>query len=65
MKKEITSLRKLRAAFWSENPECARLRKPGPQNNQNADVRVTFCDWLDNAEREGRLASRLADTATL
>ena len=63
---EITNLRKLRAAFWQECPDCALKRKPVPKNSRMAaDVRMTFVDWLDSAERNGRVSSKLANRATL
>lgn len=63
---EITNLRKLRAAFWRECPDCAVKRKPGSKNSQvAADVRMTFVDWLDSAERGGRVSSKLANRETL
>lgn len=61
---KLTSLKTLRAAFWRENPQAARRRGRG-QNDQTTDTRCAFCDWLDAQQKAGRVSERLADRATL
>jgi len=56
-----------RAAFWYEQPlRIARWR--GWRREQNAypcDVRVAWCEWVDAAERSGRMSADLAAKVVL
>jgi hypothetical protein len=55
-------------AFWAENPQAStkRIRSDDGQGFQYvADTRVAFVDWLDNAERLGRVSSDVAQNVTL
>lgn len=69
----LTTEAAVRAAFWRENPR-ARCRlvngahgRPvrASQNLQPTDTRVAFVEWLDMAERDGRVSTALAQRATL
>jgi hypothetical protein len=60
-----TTQSQLRKAFWEEHPECERMRKPGRQNNQVTDVRVTWVDWIDCLQKNGQISEELACRATL
>ena len=59
----ITTQRELRSEFWAtfQNLE----RKTGSQNNQPADTRATFVDWVVSLQRNGEISEKLSDTATL
>lgn len=71
MAHEITNMRQLRATFWRECENVAGVSRrkirnySGNGTMHNTDTRVTFCDWLDNAAKDGRLSESLADRATL
>ena len=62
---KITSTKALRAEFWRQHPHFAVYRSRGRQNRQPTDVRVAWCDWVDNMHRDGRISERLASIATL
>ena len=63
----ITSTRAARAAFLSEIPDALRkrYRRGHPQNKQPCDIRAAWCDWIDAAQKDGRMCAKLADTAIL
>lgn len=47
--------KEMRKAFWQFLKECspslyAQGKRSKRQNEQIADIRVTFCDWLSNCE---------------
>ena len=59
----ITTQRDLRAAFWRAH---AGERRPGwRQNDYRADIRIAWCDYIDEAEQSGAITAALADRATL
>lgn len=60
---KLTTEKKIRAAFWAENPDCNRSK--GGQNEQCTDTRCAFVDWLDYATREGRISEELSEKVTL
>lgn len=63
---ELTSEREARAAFWREHPKMAHRRRSWLRQNQYlADIRTAWCDWVDAAQRDGRMSDRLADRVTL
>ena len=65
-KYEIATEAALREAFWSEHPHCETLRKRGvSQNGQCGEVRMVWCDFVDSAQKEGRISEALADRAVL
>ncbi len=59
----------LRAGFWDEHPdlECRRNRAGNPkrQNDQPADTRMAFVDWIDSLERNDAISEELAERVTL
>lgn len=65
----FTTQNQLRDEFWSMFPEleCRTTRrgKPLSQNQQPADTRMSFVDWIDQLERNGDISERLAQRATL
>ena len=64
-----TTQKQLREEFWSTFPEleCRTNRNgnPLPQNQQPADTRMSFVDWVDQLERNGDISEQLAQRATL
>jgi len=66
----MLSSAEIRAAFWSDHPdmlEAARAagRLKSRQNEQPAEVREAFCNYLDYLHRSGRISDALASRATL
>ena len=65
----ITSQKALREEFWETFTElpCRTNRRgnPLPQNEQPADTRMAFVDWIDMLQRDGDISEQLADRATL
>jgi len=63
----------LRAAFWETFPDLPRrrYRYGWSRSDKTAelvypvDTRVTFCDWLDALQSDGRISEALAARATL
>jgi len=56
----------VRDAFWDEHPEFEDYRDDDKsQNDYNANIRTAFVDWLDYANRSGRLSDDLAGEVTL
>ncbi len=64
-----TSQEQIRAAFWDTFPELARSTGPRgrtlPQNQQPADTRMAFVDYVDTLHRDGMIADKLAQRVTL
>jgi len=60
----ITTQRELRTAFWLEFPEFKRVRG-WTQNQYPAEVRQTWCDYVDTMQRNGQISEALAQRATL
>ena len=63
MKNRLTTQKQLRREFWATFPELQR--RPGRQNNQPVDTRITFVDWLDALCKDGQVSQALAQRATL
>jgi hypothetical protein len=68
-----TNQKQLRALFWATFPDLPRrrYRYSWRQSDKTAelvyptDTRVTWCDWLDELERDGDISPALAARATL
>jgi hypothetical protein len=56
-----TTQKEIRAAFYAEHPTASRR----PQNDQPADIRMAFCEFIDALHRAGLISDSLADRATL
>jgi hypothetical protein len=54
----------LRAAFWRAFPQFQR-RRGATQNDYPADVRATWCDFIEAARSNGEITDRVAESATL
>ncbi len=65
----ITTQKQLREEFWDmfSELECrtGRRGKPSPQNDQPADTRAAFVNWVDQLQRSGDISEALAGRATL
>ena len=60
----------IRRAFWEAHPELdrmarARRTRSKRQNEQNADTRVAFVDWVDGLAKDGQISAELAQNVTL
>lgn len=63
---ELSDETDVQNAFWNEHPEYQRERDDDKtQNDYRADIRIAFCDWVDSAQKEGRLSDDLAGEVTL
>lgn len=64
---EIQTQQQARALFWSECSDQARAAglPSKRQNQQPADVRAEWCEWIDRAARDGRMSETLAQRVTL
>ena len=64
-----TSQEQVRAAFWDTFPDLTRRTGPRgrtlPQNQQPADTRMAFVDYVDRLHRDGMIADKLAQRVTL
>lgn len=56
-----TTQKQIRAAFYAAHPTAQRR----PQNDQPADIRMAFCDFIDALHRAGHISDALAARATL
>jgi hypothetical protein len=63
---ELSDEEEVREAFWEEHPRLAKYRDDAKsQNDYNADIRTAFVDWVDVANRDGRMSGDLAREVTL
>ena len=68
-----TNQKQIRAAFWETFPDLPRRRHRygWSRSDKTAELvypvetRVTFCDWLDTMQSDGRISEALATRATL
>ena len=63
---KIKTLKELRSAFWMNHTEFVGdfvFKKT--QNDYRTDVRVEFCEWVDNLRRNEIIDDNLAIRATL
>ena len=68
MTDKLTTADSVRAAFWEENPDVSRRKirsYDGRGQMFTTDTRCAFVDWLDAAERAGRVSPALAQRVTL
>lgn len=66
----ITTQNQVRVCFWQHHPDLdaiARREKTRNkrQNAQNTDIRVEFCNYVENLRRNGEIHDRLAGKITL
>ena len=55
----------IREAFWSEHPQFQPSDKGERQNDQPADTRMAFVDWIDQLQKSGEISEDLAQDVTL
>ena len=61
-----TTIASIRNAFWEAHPQFKEYRRTRKrQNDYNADIRTSFCDWLDATHKDGLISDKLAQTAAL
>lgn len=64
MKYEITTQAQVKSMFWESHPKFKRI--PGKkQNDYPADIRVSFCDFVERLWRNNQISDKLADLVTL
>lgn len=63
-KYELNTQRFARAVFRRENKGLV-YRLGAEHNDQPADTRMAFVEWVDQAVRSGRMSERMAQTITL
>lgn len=56
-----TTKKDIRAAFYAQYPTAKRK----PQNDQPADIRTAFVDFVDYLHRAGLISDALANRVTL
>jgi hypothetical protein len=56
-----TTQKQIRSAFYAEHPTAKRK----PQNDQPADIRMAFCEFIDALHRAGLISDALAARAIL
>ena len=60
----ITTQKQLRAEFWRNHQQFERV--PGwDQNNYPTDIRVAWCDFVDDAYQSDQISKGLAERAAL
>lgn len=60
----ITTQKALRNEFWRTHPQFKRV--PGwTQNNYPADIRMTWCEWIDDMYQSDQISKGLVERATL
>jgi hypothetical protein len=56
----------VRAAFWEQHPQFKNeYRKTYRQNQYNATIRTTFCDWTDDLMKDNIISESLCNRVTL
>ena len=64
-----TTQPEVRAAFWAEHPTLLRRCGPRgrtlPQNDQPANTRMAFIDFVDSLEASRQISPALASRVTL
>jgi len=62
----MKTVTQVRESFWDIHPEFSKhYRKTWKQNQYNATIRATWCDYVEMLERNGLISTKLANRATL
>lgn len=62
----MTTQKEIRESFWESFPEFKPERRSSKtQNDYRADIRMSFCDYVESLERNGEISTALASRATL
>jgi len=60
----ITTQKALRNEFWYQHPQFKRV--PGwTQNNYHTDIRIAWCEWIDDMYQSDQISKGLVERATL
>jgi hypothetical protein len=60
----MNTLKEVRAAFWNAHPQHTQIGGT-KQNDYSTDIRINFCDYLDQLRKSGEISNKLANNATL
>ena len=60
----ISTLTQLRMHFWANHPTLKR-RGRTKQNDYPCEIRMAWCDWVEQTRRNGDISENLAQRATL
>jgi len=58
--------KQIKNMFWKEYPEFKGERRDWKiQNQYKADIRITFCDFIDRLHRDGLITDKQVSEITL
>ena len=60
----ITTQKALRNEFWYQHPQYKRV-SGWKQNDYKTDVRVAWCEWIDDMYQSDQISKGLVERATL
>jgi len=60
----ITTQKALRNEFWYQHPQYKRV-SGWKQNDYKVDIRVAWCDFIDNLYQSDQISKGLVERATL
>jgi len=62
----MKTTKKVRLSFWEAHPEFSDdYRKTYRQNQYKTDIRIAFCDFVENLRENGVISENLAQRVTL
>ena len=60
----ITTQKALRNEFWYQHPQYKRV-SGWKQNNYHTDIRIAWCEWIDDMYQSDQIRKGLFERATL
>ncbi len=60
----ITTQKALRNEFWCQHPQYKRV-SGWKQNNYHTDIRIAWCEFIDNLYQSDQISKGLVERATL
>jgi hypothetical protein len=60
----ITTQKALRNEFWYQHPQYKRV-SGWKQNNYHTDIRIAWCEWIDDMYQSDQISKGLVERATL
>lgn len=60
----ITTQKALRNEFWYQHPQYKRV-SGWKQNNYHTDIRIAWCEFIDNLYQSDQISKGLVERATL
>ena len=60
----ITTQKALRNEFWYQHPQFKRV-SGWKQNNYHTDIRIAWCEFIDNLYQSDQISKGLVERATL